>query len=129
GTYPLPEAQLDRFLLKVLIGYPGHADEVAMVEAISQGRVAAAFDLSQVARVLDAEGIVALQQATAATTLDAAVIDYAVRIVAATRTWPGIALGAGPRGRDRKSTRLNSSHVKSSYAVFCLKKKKGEEEK
>ena len=40
----------------------------------------------------------ALQQATAATTLDAAVIDYAVRIVAATRGWPGIALGAGPRG-------------------------------
>jgi len=98
GTYPLPEAQLDRFLLKVLIGYPEHADEVAMVTAISEGRVAAAFDLSQVAQVLDADGIVALQQATAATTLDAAVVDYAVRIAAATRTWPGIALGAGPRG-------------------------------
>ncbi|MCA0392680.1 MAG: MoxR family ATPase [Proteobacteria bacterium] len=98
GTYPLPEAQLDRFLLKVLIDYPAHADEVAMVAAISAGRVAADFDLSQVAQVLDAGGIVALQRGTAATTVDAAVVDYAVRIVAATRRWPGIALGAGPRG-------------------------------
>ncbi len=98
GTYPLPEAQLDRFLLKVLIDYPSHADEVAMVAAISAGRVAADFDLSQVAQVLDAGGIVALQRGTAATTVDAAVVDYAVRIAAATRRWPGIALGAGPRG-------------------------------
>ncbi|WP_202841655.1 AAA family ATPase [Luteimonas saliphila] len=98
GTYPLPEAQLDRFLLKVLIDYPAHADEVAMVTAVSDGSVAAGFDLSQVAQVLDAGAIVALQLGTAATTLDAAVIDYAVRIAAATRTWPGIALGAGPRG-------------------------------
>ena len=98
GTYPLPEAQLDRFLLKVLIDYPTHADEVAMVTAISAGRVAADFDLSQLVQVLDAGEIVAMQLGTAATTVDAAVVDYAVRIAAATRTWPGIALGAGPRG-------------------------------
>ena len=98
GTYPLPEAQLDRFLLKVLIDYPTHADEVAMVTAISAGRVAADFDLSQLVQVLDAGEIVAMQRGTAATTVDAAVVDYAVRIAAATRTWPGIALGAGPRG-------------------------------
>ncbi len=98
GTYPLPEAQLDRFLLKVLIDYPAHADEVAMVSAISHGSVAAAFDLDQVRQVLDADGIVAVQQGTAAATLDPAVVDYAVRIAAATRGWPGIALGAGPRG-------------------------------
>ncbi len=98
GTYPLPEAQLDRFLLKVLIDYPEHADEVAMVTAISSGKVAADFDLSQLQTVLQPGEIVALQQGTAATVVDAAVIDYAVRIVAATRKWPGIALGAGPRG-------------------------------
>ena len=98
GTYPLPEAQVDRFLLKVLIDYPTHADEVAMVTAISAGRVAADFDLSQLVQVLDAGEIVAMQRGTAATTVDAAVVDYAVRIAAATRTWPGIALGAGPRG-------------------------------
>src|SRR5690606_39742163 len=96
--YPLPEAQLDRFLLKVLIDYPAHADEVSMVTAISSGNIAAGFALDEVAQVLDADGIVAVQLGTAATRLDPAVIDYAVRIAAATRGWPGIALGAGPRG-------------------------------
>ena len=98
GTYPLPEAQLDRFLLKVLIDYPSHADEVSMVTAVSSGRAAAHFDLSQVNSVLSAEDIVAMQLGTGLVTVDAAVIDYAVRIVSATRKWPGIALGAGPRG-------------------------------
>ena len=98
GTYPLPEAQLDRFLLKVLIDYPTLEDEKRMVDAITTGRSAADFDLSQVPRVLTAADVVALQHATAAITVDPEVIDYAVRIVAATRRWPGIALGAGPRG-------------------------------
>ncbi len=98
GTYPLPEAQLDRFLLKVLIDYPALEDEKRMVDAITTGRSAADFDLSQVPRVLSGAEVVALQQATAAITVDPEVIDYAVRIVAATRQWPGIALGAGPRG-------------------------------
>ena len=98
GTYPLPEAQLDRFLLKVMIDYPSHEDEVSMVTAVSTGRAAAHFDLSQVGQALSADEIVAMQLGTALVTLDAAVIDYAVRIAAATRRSPGIALGAGPRG-------------------------------
>ena len=98
GTYPLPEAQLDRFLLKVLIDYPLQADEARMVAAVSQGRTAADFDLSQVSRVLADGDIVAMQRGTAQVTLDDAVVQYAVRIAAATRKWPGIALGAGPRG-------------------------------
>ena len=98
GTYPLPEAQLDRFLLKVLIGYPSRADEKKMVAAVAQGRMASDFDLSQVRRVVGPEEIVAMQLGTAQVTVDDAVIDYAVRIVSATRDWAGIALGAGPRG-------------------------------
>ncbi|MFT3763867.1 MAG: MoxR family ATPase [Pseudoxanthomonas sp.] len=98
GTYPLPEAQLDRFLLKVLIDYPTLDDEKRMVDAITTGRSAADFDLSQVARVAGAADVLAMQRGVAATTVDEQVIDYAVRIVAATRKWPGIALGAGPRG-------------------------------
>ncbi|MGN7836882.1 AAA family ATPase [Stenotrophomonas sp. 22385] len=98
GTYPLPEAQLDRFLLKVIIDYPALEDEKRMVDAITTGRSAADFDLSQVPRVLNAAEVIALQQATAAITVDPEVVDYAVRIVAATRQFPGIALGAGPRG-------------------------------
>ncbi len=98
GTYPLPEAQLDRFLLKVLIDYPQLEDEKCMVAAITAGRSASDFDLSQVPRVMSGADVVALQQAVAAIIVDPQVIDYAVRIVAATRKWPGIALGAGPRG-------------------------------
>jgi MoxR-like ATPase len=98
GTYPLPEAQLDRFLLKVLIDYPALDDEKRMVDAITTGRATSDFDLSQVQRVLGAADIVAMQQGVAAVTVDPQVIDYAVRIVAATRKWPGVALGAGPRG-------------------------------
>jgi MoxR-like ATPase len=98
GTYPLPEAQLDRFLLKILIGYPELEEEKRMVDAITTGRTAADFDLSQVQCVASAADVVELQQATAAVQVDAQVIDYAVRLVAATRKWPGIALGAGPRG-------------------------------
>ncbi|GAB3382157.1 AAA family ATPase [Lysobacter fragariae] len=98
GTYPLPEAQLDRFLLKVLIGYPSRNDEKKMVAAVSQGRMASDFDLSQVKTVVGPQEIVAMQLGTALVTVDDAVIDYAVRIVAATRDWAGISLGAGPRG-------------------------------
>ncbi|MFZ5656423.1 MAG: AAA family ATPase [Pseudomonadota bacterium] len=97
GTYPLPEAQLDRFLLKVLIGYPGLADERRMVADVSRG-AASTFDLSRVPRVMGPEELVAMQAATAQLHVDDAVIDYAVRIAAATRDWAGIALGAGPRG-------------------------------
>ncbi len=98
GTYPLPEAQLDRFLLKILIDYPQLEDEKRMVEAVTTGRSAGDFDLSLVPRVLSAADVVAMQLGTAAIAVDPQVIDYAVRIVAATRSWPGIALGAGPRG-------------------------------
>ena len=98
GTYPLPEAQLDRFLLKVLIGYPSLADETRMVAAVSEGRMASDFDLGQVQRVASQDEVLAMQLGTAQVRVDPAVLDYAVRIAAATRKWPGIALGAGPRG-------------------------------
>jgi MoxR-like ATPase len=97
GTYPLPEAQLDRFLLKVLIGYPKLEDEKRLVEATTSGR-SGDFDLSQVRRVLGAGEVLAMQRGTAQVAVDPAVLDYAVRIAAATRKSPGIALGAGPRG-------------------------------
>jgi MoxR-like ATPase len=98
GTYPLPEAQLDRFLLKILMDYPEHEDEVRMVGNVSTGRNANDFDLSKVARVLDRAQIAGMQLGTAQVAVDAVVLDYAVRVARATRTWPGIALGAGPRG-------------------------------
>ncbi|MBO9717270.1 MAG: MoxR family ATPase [Pseudoxanthomonas sp.] len=98
GTYPLPEAQLDRFLLKVLIGYPGLEEEKRLVETTTSGRSGGDFELSQVRRVLGAGEVLAMQRGTAQVAVDPAVLDYAVRIAAATRKSPGIALGAGPRG-------------------------------
>ena len=97
GTYPLPEAQLDRFLLKILIDYPALEDELRMVQSVSAGR-ATQFDLARVRAVVQPADIVAMQAATAAIAIDPVVLDYAVRIVRATRQWPGIAMCAGPRG-------------------------------
>ncbi|MBL8301034.1 MAG: MoxR family ATPase [Rhodanobacteraceae bacterium] len=98
GTYPLPEAQLDRFLIKILMNYPEHADEVRMVNAVSHGRSASDFDLSRVRAVAKPEDIVAMQLGTALVSIDPVVLDYAVRITRATREWPGLSMGAGPRG-------------------------------
>jgi MoxR-like ATPase len=98
GTYPLPEVQLDRFLIKVTIGYPTLEDERRMVAGVVNGKVASDLDVTQVKPVLDQAGLVALQQGVAAIRMDAAVTDYAVRIVRTTREWPGVIGGAGPRG-------------------------------
>jgi MoxR-like ATPase len=98
GTYPLPEAQLDRFLLKVLMNYPTVEDEVRMVTRVSSGRSASDFDLSRVRAVAAPEEVLAMQYGTALVRVDPVVLDYAVRVTRATREWPGIAMGAGPRG-------------------------------
>ena len=98
GTYPLPEAQLDRFLIKVVIGYPTLEDEKRMVVGVVNGKVAADLDVSKVHSVLSQPELLAVQQGVAAIRMDAAVTDYAVRIVRTTREWPGVIAGAGPRG-------------------------------
>ncbi|MFC5527251.1 AAA family ATPase [Rhodanobacter ginsengisoli] len=98
GTYPLPEAQLDRFLIKVVIGYPTLEDEKRMVAGVVNGKVAADLDVSKVQPVMGQAELLALQQGVAAIRMDAAVTDYAVRIVRTTREWPGVIGGAGPRG-------------------------------
>ncbi|MED5370843.1 MAG: MoxR family ATPase [Myxococcota bacterium] len=98
GTYPLPEAQLDRFLLKVRLEFPAQADEVAIVKAVTQGRVGDQLDVSTVQPVCTAAQAIALRKAVAQVTVDDRNVDYAVRIVRATRERPGISVGAGPRG-------------------------------
>ncbi len=98
GTYPLPEAQLDRFLIKVRIDYPTENEEQEMLRQVTRNRVGDGLDVSQVATLVKPETIVALQQIVSKIRVDDAVGDYAVRLVRATRNWPGIAIGAGPRG-------------------------------
>jgi MoxR-like ATPase len=97
GTYPLPQAQLDRFLLKVFIDYPSAEDEVAVVRQVTTGHVGDGLDLSRVGQVITPEEVLEVQAIAAALALDDAVLDYAVRIVRATRDWQGIETGAGPR--------------------------------
>ncbi len=98
GTYPLPEAQIDRFLLKVQIDYPSAAEELELVRRVAHGAVGDSLDLSPVTPVADAAGVVAIQAAAATIFVDERISEYAVRLVRATRTWAGVALGAGPRG-------------------------------
>jgi MoxR-like ATPase len=98
GTYPLPEAQLDRFLLKVLIDYPAEADEQRMVSGVVAGLASEGLDVAAVDPVVDAEGVGLMQRSAAALHIDPAVVAYAVAIARQTRSWPGITLGAGPRG-------------------------------
>lgn len=98
GTYPLPEAQLDRFLLKIQIRYPEELDEFNLVDQVVSGKVGEAFDLSKITAVTDAEGLAKLQQFTARIQVDRRVLEYAVKLVRTTRDWAGIAVGSGPRG-------------------------------
>ena len=98
GTYPLPQAQLDRFLLKVHMNYPREAEEHDMVTRIAAGAVGDRLDVSAVKQVFEPQQILALQQAVANVAVDEQIGHYAVRIVRATRDWNGIDHGAGPRG-------------------------------
>ncbi|MDI3202309.1 AAA family ATPase [Pseudomonas shahriarae] len=97
GTYPLPEAELDRFMLKVCMDYPEAQQEVDMVREVTRSSRADMLDVQPLRTVLQAADVLLLQQVASELALDEQVIDYAVRLARTTRTWPGLALGAGPR--------------------------------
>lgn len=98
GTYALPEAQLDRFLLKVQIGYPGEADEIAVIRRATGNSTGDQLPLADVRPALNATALLALQQIAARQRVNDSVVEYAVRIARATRHWPGMAVGCGSRG-------------------------------
>jgi MoxR-like ATPase len=98
GTYPLPEAQLDRFLFKIEIGYPSLEDEVGVVIRATTDQAGDQLPLSKVVPVLNERAVTSLQQIAARQRVDQQVIDYAVRLARATREWAGLAQGAGSRG-------------------------------
>jgi len=98
GTYPLPEAQLDRFLLKVLIDYPSEDNEKDLVRKITAGKIGDSIDVDAVKAIVNSKTIIMIQQIVAEMHIDQRVSDYAVNIVRQTRNWPGIMVGAGPRG-------------------------------
>ena len=98
GTYPLPEAQLDRFLLKIRIDYPTLAEEAALVRSVTANNVGDKLNVESVSTMVKPETILALQRMAASLTVDDNVLDYAVRLARATRDFSGFASGAGPRG-------------------------------
>jgi len=97
GTYPLPQAQLDRFLLNVFIDYPSHEQEIELVGRVTGNAVGDQLNLAPVEQVLTVEQVHGLQQAAAQVFVDPAIVDYVVRIVRASRDWHGVEVGAGPR--------------------------------
>ena len=98
GTYALPEAQLDRFLLKVKIDYPSDREEAALVRKVTDGKVGDRLDVAQVTPLVKPAAVVQLQSVVASIRVDDQVLDYALRLARATRQWAGVAAGAGPRG-------------------------------
>lgn len=92
GTFPLPEAQLDRFLMKLTIGYPGFSDENRMLELQRERH-----PIDDLQPVASAEDVLTAQQAIRQVTVHEAVRQYIVRIVHATRMHPDLAMGASPR--------------------------------
>lgn len=97
GTYPLPEAELDRFMLKVRMDYPDALQELDMVREVTRSSKADMLEVQPLRTVLQAEDVVTMQQIASDLPLDEQVLDYAVRLARATRSWPGLAIGAGPR--------------------------------
>ena len=92
GTYPLPEAQLDRFSLRLAMGYPNEAEELQIVTGRREGN-----PISSVSAVSDAAGIKEIIDAAASIRMDAAVCKYIVTLIQATRKNSSISLGASPR--------------------------------
>ncbi|MBU2704898.1 MoxR family ATPase [Zooshikella marina] len=98
GTYPLPEAELDRFMLKVSIDYPSLEAEKNLVSLVTTNKLSDVLDVSELQQVVSPEGVIQLQKVTAQVDVDDQVLDYAIRIIHATRAWQGLNHGAGPRG-------------------------------
>jgi MoxR-like ATPase len=97
GTYPLPEAQLDRFLLKIVIDYPPAEAERTILDRYAEGFRADRPESYGIEPILRGDDILALRAAVAAVHVEPSVRDYIVRIVRATREDPAFTLGASPR--------------------------------
>jgi MoxR-like ATPase len=107
GTYPLPEAQMDRFFMRLSLGYPSQQDEVFILDRQQQEH-----PLQHVQQVTEPDQIVDAQQAVRTVFVHEAVRQYIVSLVNATRRHPHVQLGASPRGS------LNLMHAAQAYAML-----------
>ncbi|MCL4458982.1 MAG: MoxR family ATPase [Chloroflexi bacterium] len=94
GTFPLPEAQLDRFLMRITLGYPSKQDEIAILD-----RQKVIHPLEKIGQVIEISDLLSIQEVIRRTIyVDPLVREYIVSIVSATRHHPEVYLGASPRG-------------------------------
>ncbi|MFZ0820080.1 MAG: MoxR family ATPase [Candidatus Acidiferrales bacterium] len=114
GTYPLPESQLDRFLLKVRMGYPGRASEKEILRDAA-GRAA----LDQIVPAMEAADVAAMQDYVEKVRVDESLLDYALEIVARTRTTEHLTLGVSTRGA-RMLHRAAQARAFLEGRDFCL---------
>lgn len=98
GTYPLPQALLDRFLLMVRMHYPDALGEAELVREVTRSARADLLDSHPPRTLLNPRDVLVLQRIASELPMDDQVLDYALRLARATRDWPGLAMGAGPRG-------------------------------
>ncbi|MHC4885016.1 MAG: AAA family ATPase [Planctomycetota bacterium] len=113
GTYPLPEAQQDRFLMKIKIDYPDEAMERTILDAVHRGEPLDQKALSEVPSVLSIEALTDIQATLSQVGVEPGILQYGLSIVRATRTHESILVGAGPRG--------SIALLKSSKARAVLK--------
>jgi MoxR-like ATPase len=96
GTYPLPEAELDRFMVKIRVGYPSPADEEAILQRYQDG-----FDARNLASMpiepLPADALAQARRDVAAVRVEAPLVAYIAAVARRTRDWPALSLGASPR--------------------------------
>ncbi|HAH14621.1 MAG: AAA family ATPase [Proteobacteria bacterium] len=93
GTFPLPEAQLDRFMMRIRLGYPARADEIAILTAQKEQH-----PIETISEVISADGLRDLQASVARTHVDRLITEYVVDVATATRDHQEVYLGASPRG-------------------------------
>ncbi len=94
GTYPLPEAQLDRFMVRLAVGYPEPAGESDVLHR----RLARRHEETSVAAVVDPTTVLAMQAGVETVAVDPDIVDYCVALAASTRRHPAVEVGASPRG-------------------------------
>ncbi len=97
GTYPLPEAQIDRFLLRTLIDYPAEAEEVSVLKKHNAGLDPADVASAGLERLVDVEKVLQLRRRLGDVRVDESLYEYVVRVVAGTRNHRHLTLGASPR--------------------------------
>ncbi|MCC8191218.1 MAG: MoxR family ATPase [Planctomycetes bacterium] len=98
GTYPLPEAQLDRFLLKIAIPLPEEAEEKRLLHAAHAGRAADEAGLAAISPVVSREELLGRRQELVSIRVEEEVVDYLLAVVRAVRRDEAVAVGPGPRG-------------------------------